>query len=152
MPITVKTTAIVVFVFITVSNFLTGCSSGTSMARVVGGLGSPFGPSREYTADYQRFKKQYAQLANNDMSRASQLRHFSDAYLRVRSEYVHVLNDKLLIETDSPYLAPVPLRGKKNEPSFLKHTLDKLSHLKKTEIHKMEKITSENFNLLFKLK
>ena len=61
-------------------------------------------------------------------------------------------NDKLLIETDSPYLAPVPLRGKKNEPSFLKHTLDKLSHLKKTEIHKMEKITSENFNLLFKLK
>ena len=32
-------------------------------------------------------------------------------------------NDKLLIETDSPYLAPVPLRGKKNEPCYIKHTL-----------------------------
>ena len=40
-------------------------------------------------------------------------------------------NDKLLIETDSPYLAPVPLRGKKNEPSYIKHTLEKLAYLKK---------------------
>ena len=61
-------------------------------------------------------------------------------------------NDKLLIETDSPYLAPVPLRGKKNEPSYLKHTLEKLAYLKNTEIDKMEKITSQNFNLLFNLK
>ena len=114
MPITVKTTAIVVVVFITVANFLTGCSSGTSMARVVGGLGSPFGPSREYTADYQRFKKQYVQVAINDMSRASQLRHFSDAYLRVRSEYVHVLNDKLLIDS-----AIKGLRGIKEPPGTI---------------------------------
>ena len=69
------------------------------MARVVGGLGSPFGYSREYTADYQRFKKQYAQLTIKDISRASQLRHFSDAYYRVRSQYVHVTNDKLLIDS-----------------------------------------------------
>ena len=48
-------------------------------------------------------------------------------------------NDKLLIETDSPYLAPVPLRGKKNEPSFIKHTLEKLAYLKNTEIDKIEK-------------
>ena len=61
-------------------------------------------------------------------------------------------NDKLLIETDSPYLAPVPLRGKKNEPSYIKHTLEKLAYLKNTEIDKMEKITSQNFNLLFNLK
>tara|TARA_B100001123_G_scaffold154627_1_gene179131 strand:+ start:563 stop:1327 length:765 start_codon:yes stop_codon:yes gene_type:complete len=61
-------------------------------------------------------------------------------------------NDKLLIETDSPYLAPIPLRGKKNEPSYIKYTLEKLAYLKNTEIDKMEKITSRNFNLLFNLK
>ena len=60
-------------------------------------------------------------------------------------------NDKLLIETDSPYLAPVPLRGKKNEPSYIKHTLEKLANLKNTEIDKMKRITSCNFNLLFNL-
>ena len=60
-------------------------------------------------------------------------------------------NDKLLIETDSPYLAPVPLRGKKNEPSYIKHTLEKLANLKNTEVNKMKKITSCNFNLLFNL-
>ncbi len=61
-------------------------------------------------------------------------------------------NDKLLIETDSPYLAPVPHRGKKNEPSYIKHTLEKLAYLKDTEVNKMEKITSQNFNSLFNLK
>ena len=59
--------------------------------------------------------------------------------------------DKLLIETDSPYLAPVPLRGKKNEPSYIKHTLEKLAILKNTEANNMKKITSCNFNLLFNL-
>ena len=37
--------------------------------------------------------------------------------------------DKILIETDSPFLAPVPMRGKKNEPSFIKYTLEKLAHI-----------------------
>ncbi len=60
-------------------------------------------------------------------------------------------SENLLIETDSPYLAPVPLRGKKNEPSYIKHTLEKLAYLKNTEISKMEKITTQNFNLLFNL-
>ena len=60
-------------------------------------------------------------------------------------------NDKLLIETDSPYLAPAPLRGKKNEPSFIIHTLKKLAEIKKIELSKIEKITSNNFNSLFNL-
>ena len=60
-------------------------------------------------------------------------------------------NHKLLIETDSPYLSPVPLRGKKNEPSYIKHTLEKLANLKNIEVNKMNKITSCNFNLLFNL-
>jgi len=59
--------------------------------------------------------------------------------------------EKLLIETDSPFLAPIPMRGKKNEPSFIKYTLEKLSKLKETTIEKMSKITTDNFNKLFNL-
>ena len=57
--------------------------------------------------------------------------------------------DKVLIETDSPYLAPVPNRGKKNEPSFIDFTANKLSEIK--NISKLELInkTTENFNRLF---
>jgi len=57
--------------------------------------------------------------------------------------------DKILIETDSPYLAPVPNRGKKNEPSFIDFTAQKLSEIK--EISKLELInkTTDNFNRLF---
>ena len=59
--------------------------------------------------------------------------------------------EKLLIETDSPFLAPIPMRGKKNEPSFIKYTLEKLSSLKETTVEKMSKITTDNFNKLFNL-
>ena len=57
--------------------------------------------------------------------------------------------DKLLIETDSPFLAPIPMRGKKNEPSFIKYTLEKLSTIKEKAPDDLSKITSNNFNLLF---
>ena len=56
---------------------------------------------------------------------------------------------KLLIETDSPFLAPIPMRGKKNEPSFIKFTLDKLSTLKEVSVEQMSNITTDNFNKLF---
>ena len=58
---------------------------------------------------------------------------------------------KLLIETDSPFLAPIPMRGKKNEPSFITYTLEKLSSLKETTVEKMSEITTDNFNKLFNL-
>jgi len=57
--------------------------------------------------------------------------------------------DKLLIETDSPFLAPIPMRGKKNEPSYIKHTLEKLSIIKEKSPEEMDVLTSNNFNLLF---
>ena len=60
-------------------------------------------------------------------------------------------NNKLLIETDSPYLSPVPFRGKKNEPSFIKYTLEKLAEIKDSEFKDIEKITNYNFNKLFNL-
>jgi len=56
---------------------------------------------------------------------------------------------KLLIETDSPFLAPIPMRGKKNEPSFIKFTLDKLSTIKEISVEQMSDITTDNFNKLF---
>ena len=57
--------------------------------------------------------------------------------------------EKLLIETDSPFLAPEPMRGKKNEPSFVRYTLKKLSELKDIDTQELDKITTDNFNRLF---
>jgi TatD DNase family protein len=57
--------------------------------------------------------------------------------------------EKLLIETDSPFLAPIPMRGKKNEPSFIKYTLEKLSTLKEITVEQMSNLTTDNFNKLF---
>ena len=57
--------------------------------------------------------------------------------------------EKILIETDSPYLAPVPNRGKKNEPSFVKYTAEKLADVKSISYKDLVKITTDNFNLLF---
>ncbi len=57
--------------------------------------------------------------------------------------------EKLLIETDSPFLAPDPLRGKKNEPSFIVYTLKKLALLKNIDPKELDKVTTENFNKLF---
>ena len=57
--------------------------------------------------------------------------------------------DKILIETDSPFLAPVPNRGKKNEPSFIDFTAAKLAKIKDISKSELIKITTNNFNRLF---
>ena len=57
--------------------------------------------------------------------------------------------NKILIETDSPFLTPVPNRGKKNEPSFIDFTAKKLSEIKKITKSELVKITTDNFNRLF---
>ncbi len=57
--------------------------------------------------------------------------------------------DRLLVETDAPYLAPVPLRGKQNEPSYIIHTVKFLSELKNISFEKMSSLTSQNFLKLF---
>ena len=69
----------------------------------------------------------------------------------LQETFANIPNEKLLIETDSPFLAPVPMRGKKNEPSFVKFTAEKLSFIKKINIDKIKSITAENFNRLFLL-
>ena len=57
--------------------------------------------------------------------------------------------DKILIETDSPFLAPVPNRGKKNEPSFIDHTAQKLADIKNISKSDLVNFTTDNFNKLF---
>lgn len=57
--------------------------------------------------------------------------------------------DRLLVETDSPYLAPVPNRGKTNEPSFVAHTAAKVAELKSVSEEEIADITTSNFFALF---
>ena len=57
--------------------------------------------------------------------------------------------DRLLIETDSPYLAPVPKRGKQNEPSFVVHVAEKIAELKNVSLESVADTTSRNFFSLF---
>jgi TatD DNase family protein len=61
-----------------------------------------------------------------------------------------VPEDRLLIETDCPYLAPEPYRGKRNEPGFVKETAAKLAEIRDISIEEIARVTSENFNTLFK--
>ena len=58
-------------------------------------------------------------------------------------------NNKILVETDAPYLSPVPLRGKPNEPSYIIHTVKFLSDLKKIPFKEFSETTSNNFFNLF---
>lgn len=57
--------------------------------------------------------------------------------------------DRILIETDCPYLAPVPRRGERNEPSFVKYVAEKIAELKGLSFKDVEKATSENVKKLF---
>ena len=58
-------------------------------------------------------------------------------------------SDKILIETDSPFLTPVPNRGKKNEPSFIDFTAAKLAEIRNIDKSELIKLTTNNFNKLF---
>ena len=67
----------------------------------------------------------------------------------LQNTFMQIPNNKLLIETDSPFLAPEPMRGKKNEPSFIKYTANKLAELKNINFENLNKILTENFNTFF---
>ncbi|MDY7030496.1 MAG: TatD family hydrolase [Thermodesulfobacteriota bacterium] len=56
---------------------------------------------------------------------------------------------KMLIETDCPFLAPVPRRGKRNEPAFVKYVAEKIASLKRISFEEVAEITSQNFKNLF---
>ena len=69
--------------------------------------------------------------------------------LLLQDTFKKIPEDKLLIETDSPFLSPEPNRGKKNEPAYIKFTAQKLANLRNMEVEKLIKITTKNFNTLF---
>lgn len=60
--------------------------------------------------------------------------------------------DRLLIETDSPYLAPVPFRGKQNHPALVKHVAEAISELRNIDYDTIARQTTENFYRCFRLK
>jgi TatD DNase family protein len=57
--------------------------------------------------------------------------------------------DRLLVETDAPYLAPIPFRGKRNEPAYVVHTASVLAEVKGVSVDEMGRITTDNFFRLF---
>jgi len=63
--------------------------------------------------------------------------------------FKNIPNNRILVETDSPYLAPVPFRGRSNEPSYIIHTVKFLSTLKRISFNDFSSITSKNFFKLF---
>ena len=57
--------------------------------------------------------------------------------------------DRLLVETDCPYMAPAPMRGKRNEPAFLRYTLERVAELRETDPERLAERIGENLNALF---
>ena len=57
--------------------------------------------------------------------------------------------DRMLIETDSPYLAPVPRRGQRNEPAYVRHVAEEIARLRGVPVETIAQVTSANFFRLF---
>ena len=75
---------------------------------------------------------------------------FKNAF-RVQDVASRIPLDRLLVETDAPFLTPVPKRGKRNEPLFVTHTAKKIAALRNTNFHEVARRTSENTKRLFSL-
>jgi len=98
-----------------------------------------------FTGSYD-FYKEMEKL--NSFFSASGIITFNNSH-DLQYTFSKIPTDKLLVETDSPFLAPVPMRGKKNEPSYIEHTVKKLSEIKNINFSKMINITTNNFEKLF---
>src|SRR6202140_4897445 len=70
---------------------------------------------------------------------------------QIRNAAVEVPLERMLIETDSPYLAPVPHRGKRNEPGFVVNTAEAIANLRGSSAEDIGRQTSQNFYNFFKL-
>ncbi|HXZ97249.1 MAG TPA: TatD family hydrolase [Burkholderiales bacterium] len=70
----------------------------------------------------------------------------------LREIAVKVPLERMLIETDSPYLAPVPHRGKTNQPAFVRHVAEEIARLRNIPLEEVGQTTTQNFFKLFKLR
>jgi len=59
--------------------------------------------------------------------------------------------ERILIETDAPFLAPVPFRGKRNEPSYVRYVADKIAQIKNLDFEEVASVTSKNAKSLFQI-
>ena len=98
-----------------------------------------------FTGSYEFFKEM--EKLNSYFS-ASGIITFGNS-LDLQETFAKIPNNKLLVETDCPFLAPIPMRGGKNEPSFIKFTIKKLADLKNIDENEMINITTKNFEKLF---
>ena len=87
-------------------------------------------------------------LKLNTFFSASGITTFKNA-IELQDTFKSLPLDRLMIETDSPFLAPEPKRGKKNEPSYIQYTAEKLAKLKNISKNELIIKTSQNFNNLF---
>lgn len=69
----------------------------------------------------------------------------------IRDVACYVPLDRILVETDSPYLAPVPYRGKQNQPAYVRETCEYVANLKGLSTEAFARITTQNFERLFKI-
>ena len=70
----------------------------------------------------------------------------------IREVIRYVPTDRLLVETDSPYLAPVPYRGKENQPAYTREVCEYVATLKGFSTEEFARITTQNFERLFKIR
>ncbi len=69
--------------------------------------------------------------------------------LELKEVAKHIPLERMLIETDSPYLAPVPFRGKLNQPGYVKHVAEEIAKLRGISVEEVGEATSANFRKLF---
>lgn len=74
---------------------------------------------------------------------------FNSAH-EVQASAQYVPADRLLVETDAPYLTPMPYRGKQNEPAFTAFVVEKLAQIRQVEPDELAQVTTENARQLFK--
>ena len=76
-----------------------------------------------------------------------------DGYVTFDSRYDKLLEEipleRILIETDSPYVAPIPFRGKRNEPKFVEYVAEKVAAIKQINVDEIKDITFKNAKALF---
>jgi TatD DNase family protein len=71
--------------------------------------------------------------------------------VEIKQAAAEVPLDRLLVETDSPYLAPVPYRGKTNQPAYVRHVAEEVARLRGISLDELAAATTENFCRLFKV-
>ena len=69
----------------------------------------------------------------------------------IRESMMATPSDRLIIETDAPFLAPIPMRGKQNEPAFVKYTAQFIAQERGVSLEEISRSTTKNFFSLFNI-